>query len=81
MKTDRSGLSPFSKFSYLEELVFPKFRVIIDGLSLTSEGYTRAKIILISKYGKFSEVANAHILNIMSLPHLSSVNLYTVCNF
>ena len=40
----------------------------MDGLPFTSEGYTRAKNILISKYGKSNEVSNAHIQSIMSLP-------------
>ena len=62
--------------NYLKKLVSPKFRVIIDGLSLTSEGYTRPKFILVSKYRKFSKVANAHIQNLMSLPHINSANLY-----
>ena len=51
--------------NYLKKLVSPKFRVIIDELSLTSEGYTRPKFILVSKYRKFSKVANAHIQNLM----------------
>ena len=42
--------------------------IIIDGLPFTSEGYTKAKNILISKYGKSSKVANVHIQNKMSLP-------------
>ena len=56
VKLDRSELPAVSKFSYLKELISPKVRVIIDGLSFTREGYTRAKNVLISKYSKFSEV-------------------------
>lgn len=47
---------------------------ITNGLPFTSEGYTRAKIIFMTKYGKSNEVANAPILNRMSLPHINSVN-------
>ena len=36
---------------------------------------------MVSKYGKSSEVANVHIQNIMSLPHINSVNLYKVYEF
>ena len=75
-ENDRSEFSTVSKFSYLKKLVSPKFRVIIDGLSLTSEGYTRPKFILVSKYRKFSKVANAHIQNLMSFPHINNANLY-----
>ena len=37
--------------------------------------------LFISKYGKPSEVANAHIQNIVSLPHINSVNLYKIHEF
>ena len=58
---DQVQISPISKFSYLKELLVPKVRFLIDGLPFTSEGYARAKSILISTYGKPSEVAAAHI--------------------
>ena len=35
----------------------------------------------VCKYGKSSEVANAHIQNILSLPHINSVNLYKIHEF
>ena len=54
-KIERSELSAVLKFSYLKELVSLKVKIIIDGLPFTSEGYTRAKNIFISKYGKSSE--------------------------
>lgn len=40
----------------------------MDGLSFTPEGYERAKNILKTKYGKPSEVANAHTQEIIALP-------------
>ena len=70
-----------SKFSYVKESISPKVRVIIDRLLFISEGYNRAKNILISKYGKSSEIANAHIQNIMSLPHINRVNPYKIHEF
>ena len=53
-----------------------------DGLPFTTEGYTnRAKNILVKKYGKPSEVANAHVQNIMSLPHFNNSNPYKIHEF
>ena len=63
-----------SKFSYFKELVIPKFLLLIDSLSFTSEGYTRAKNILMTKCGKPNEVANALVGNIISLPHINNIH-------
>lgn len=65
---DKSDIAQVTKFSYLKEALVPKVRLTIDGLPLTTEGYERAKQILRTRYGKPSEVANAHIQNIISLP-------------
>ena len=70
-----------SKVSYLKELVSLKVRSLIDGLPFTTEGYTRAKIILVKKFGKHSGVANAHVQNIMSLPHINNSNPYKIYEF
>ena len=78
---EKSELSPVSKFSYLKELVSPKVRSLKDGLPFTAEGYTRAKNIFEKKYDKHSEVANAHVQNIMSLPHISNSNPYKIHEF
>ena len=75
---EKSELSPVSKFSDLKQLVTPKVRSLIDGLPFTTEGYTRAKNILVKKYGKHSEVANAHVQNIMSLHHINNSNPYKI---
>ena len=40
---DRSELHAVSQFSLFKELIPPRLRVITDGLSFTTEGYTRAK--------------------------------------
>lgn len=63
---DSFNISPITKFSYIKELVDPKVRSMIDALPSNSEGYLRAKNILTTKYGKESEIINAHV-NIMSL--------------
>ena len=58
---DKQDISPVTTFSYLKEFLFPKVRKLIDGLRFTQEGYSRAKSILVSTYGKPTVVANAHI--------------------
>ena len=63
-----------TKFAYLKELVLPKVRADIDGLPFTTKGYERAKNILKSEYGKTSEIINAYVNNIMSLPTIPSEN-------
>ena len=60
-----------TKYSYLKELVDPKIRKEIDGLLFSSEGYERAKNILKRKNGKPSEVVNAYVENIMSVPTIN----------
>ena len=42
-------MSGVSKIFYLRELILPKIKIIIDEFPFTSEGYTRAKNILICK--------------------------------
>ena len=78
---DKCDLPQASKFSYLKELVIPKVRLLIDSLPFTSEGYTRAKNILLTKYGKPCEVANAHVQNIMSLPQINNTNPQKISYF
>ena len=58
---DRAEFAQVTKFNFVNEMLKPKVRVLADGLPFTTEGYERAKNILRSKYGKYSEVANAHI--------------------
>ena len=64
---DKAEITQVAKFSYLKELLVSKVRMSIDGLPFTSEGYERAKNILKTKYGKPSEVSNAHVQQIISL--------------
>ncbi|XP_057302720.1 uncharacterized protein LOC130636888 [Hydractinia symbiolongicarpus] len=56
-------------------------KVFIEGLPFTSEGYERTKSILKTKYGKPSEVANAQIQAIMSLPIIHQCNVQKVHEF
>ena len=65
---DKASITQVAKFSYLKELLTPKVRASVDGLPYNTEGYGRAKSILTAKYGKPSEVSNAHMQCIISLP-------------
>ncbi|PFX32660.1 hypothetical protein AWC38_SpisGene2462 [Stylophora pistillata] len=65
---DQAAITQVAKFAHLKELLVPKVRSAIDGLPYNTEGYERAKAILTAKYGKPSEVANAHIQRIIALP-------------
>ena len=56
---DKAEIGPMSKFSYLEKLLIPGVRLLIDSLPFTSEGYSRAKSILLGKFGKSIEIATA----------------------
>ena len=68
---DCTDIITVTKFSYLKELVIAKRRVLIDGLPFNTERYERAKTTLKAKFGKHSEVNNAHIQYIMSLPTIT----------
>lgn len=48
--------------------------MLIDGLPLTAEGYSRVKSVLSTKFGKPSEVAAAHVLCITSFPVVTNAN-------
>ena len=65
----------------MKELLVPRVRATIDGLPFTSERYARAKNILKTKYGRPSEVANAHIQSIIGLPVISGKNPARICDF
>ena len=79
---EKSELSHVSNVPYLKELVSPKVRSLIDGLSFATEGYyTRAKNILVKRYGKYSEVANSHVQNVMPLPYINISNPYKIHEF
>ena len=55
-------------------MLVPKVQLLVKELPYNSEGYQRAKIILKSTYAKPSELANAHIQNILSLPAILRSN-------
>ena len=59
----------------------PKVRATVESLPFTTEGYERAKNILKTKYGKESEIVNAHVTNIMSLPVIYGSNPNKILEF
>jgi hypothetical protein len=65
----------------LKELLIPKVSAFGDGLSFSTEGYERAKTILKTRYGKESEVANAHIQSIISLPTIPGADVKKINRF
>ena len=71
---DKSNIGQVAKFSHLKELLLPRVRADIDGLRFNSEEYTPAKNILMNKYAKPREVANAHIQCIMELSVITETN-------
>ena len=80
-KIDSVDVSHVTKFSYLKELLQPKVRAMIEGSPFTIEGYERAKNILRTKYGKESEIINAHVTNIMSLLVIHGANPSKILEF
>ena len=54
---------------------------MIDGLPFTSEGYNRAKSILVRKYGKPSEVDNAHVQSVTVVPTINNINTFKIHDF
>ena len=77
----KSNLSTGGNFSYLKELLNPRVRALIDGLLFNTEGYERAKNILVIKFGKQSEVVNAHIQSVMNLPNIQNYQLEKIHEF
>ena len=65
---DKTSVAAITKFSYLRELLDTKAKRTIEALPFTSEGYNRAKSILLEKYGKESEIVKAYTKEILDLP-------------
>ena len=80
-EVDLQDISPVTTFSYVKEFLFFQARKLIDGLSLTSEGYFRAKSVLLAKFGKSAGVANAHVKCIKSLPVVSGTHPNRIHDF
>ena len=54
---------------------------MLTGMPFNKEGHTQGKNILSSRYGKVSEVVNAHIQATMSLPIVYGSNLISIHKF
>ena len=54
---------------------------LIDGLTFTSEGYSRVKAVLLAKFIKPTVVAKAHIKFITSKPVVSGTHPYRIHDF
>ena len=77
----RGNLPATSKFSYLKERLGPKVSLSVESLPFTTEGYTRAKTILNTKYGRPSEIVNAHVNALMALPTIKGTNPNQINSF
>ena len=63
-------------FTYLNEVLVPKNRLLNEGLPYNSEGYERAKTILKSTFGKPNDLAKVHIQNILGSNPVYIHNFY-----
>ena len=68
-------------FSYLRELLDFKVKRTIEALPFTSEGYNRAKSILVEKYGKESEIVKAYTREILDIPSVQNANRKKISEF
>lgn len=78
---DKAEMAPINKFTYLCGLLGPKVKTAVEALPFTAEGYNRAKSILLSNYGKESEVTKAYVKEIMALPVITSANPRRISEF
>lgn len=78
---DKTSVAPITKFSYLRELLDFKVKRTIEALPFTSEGYNRAKSILVEKYGKESEIVKAYTREILDIPSVQNANRKKISEF
>ena len=77
-----SWLPFWGKFnSEIDSTNLESTRADIDGLPFTEEGYSKANENLEAEYGQTSEVVNAYVQNIMSLPVISGANAKKIGEF
>ena len=58
-----------------------KAKRTVEALPFTSEGYNRAKSILVEKYGKESEIVKAYTKEILDLPTVPNASPKKICEF
>ena len=78
---DESAIADGAKLTYLQELLEEKRKQEILGLPFSSEGYQQAKEILERKYGIDSEIINAHVTQIFSLPAVMRHDVIKIHDF
>ena len=78
---DKTGVASITKFSYLRELLDTKAKRTIEALPFTSEGYNRAKSMLLEKYGKESEIVKAYTKEILDLPTVPNASPKKISEF
>ena len=78
---DKVEIAHINKFSYLGGLLGPKVKTTLEALSFTAEDFNRAKSLLLSNYGKESEVTKAYVEEIMALPVITSTNPKKISEF
>ena len=69
-----TGLSDTDKFSYLLSKLSGCAYQTVNGLNITTEGYTSARRLLLERFGKTIPLVNSHINQIMELPVSDSMN-------
>jgi len=78
---DKAEIAPINKFTYSCGLLGHKVKTAVEALPFTAEGYNRAKSILLSNYGKESEITKAFVKEIMALPVITSANPRRISEF
>ena len=78
---DKVEIAHINKFSYLGGLLGQKVKTTLEALSFTAEDFNRAKSLLLSNYGKESEVTKAYVEEIMALPVITSTNPKKISEF
>ena len=78
---DKSSIAAITKFTYLLELLEPNVKRSVESLPFTPEGYTRAKTILQTKYGKETEIEKCFVREILDLPNISGSDCHKIKEF
>ena len=78
---DKATMPGVTKFAYLKSFLDQKVKHSVEGLPFSSEGYNRAKSILLDKYGKDSEIIKAYTQQIFYLPFIPNQNPHRIHEF
>ena len=78
---NKTSVAAITKFSNLREILDTKAKRTIEALPFTSEGYNRARSILLEKYGKESEIVKAYTKEILDLSTVPNASPKKICEF